>query len=120
MVSWRVYAWQRLSLTLTWAHRAWNLHHQRNLRNGIHEPAESHAANLRMIVYHIQRLLSGGEQEYLTASDENSEALDSPQSSGGLSSVNSDLPEIAKIYRMSLLELDSEGEVSGSFHSPSE
>ena len=73
-----------------------------------------------MIVYHIQRLLSGGEQEYLTASDETSEALDSPQSSGGLSSVNSDLPEIAKIYRMSLPELDSEGEVSGSFHSPSE
>ena len=120
MVSWRVYAWQRLSLTLTWAHRAWNLHNQRNLRDGVYESAEIRAANLRMIVYLIQRVLSEPEEVHLTASDEGSEASDSSQSSGGSRSVDSDRPELTMIYRMSLRELPSEGEVSGSFRSPSD
>jgi len=119
-VSWRVSAWQRLSLILTWACRAWYLHHLRNLREGIREPAEIRAINLMIIVYQIQRLFSGGAHEYFTSSDEDSEILDNFQRSIRPPSEDSDLVEIAEEFRTSLAELDREGDVSGSFHSPSD
>ena len=100
MTLWWKFAWRRLSLTVTWAHRAWNLHHRRNLRNGIDESAEDRAVYLRMIIYHIQSFLSEGEQEYSEASDEESE-----QSSVEPLSDDFEIPELAKMYFESLREL---------------